>query len=211
VSHVDKPDSHRSPDVVSSATQVANAIRTTISLPFHTSTSPATYNCKATPANSTKSPHLLLPIMDEDFQDLLALGVFMVALLSMPFVLLMSIMTCVAYSRTKAWDKARNQGAIALESERLVDDDESDFLDTDDEDDHKKRKADEEADKTLTFKQKFWKEFKHAWTGKSREDIVKTKEREERRKLAKAVAREMDRRERRRARQAEDLPPSYKN
>lgn len=154
--------------------------------------------------------------MDEDLQDLLALGVFMVALLSMPFVLLTSIMTCVAYKRTKAWDKARNQGAIALESERLVDDDESDFLDTDDEDDHKKCKADEEADKTLTFKQKFWKEFKHTWTGKSREDIVKTKEREERRKLAKAVAREMDRRERRRARraaqdQAEDLPPSYKN
>jgi hypothetical protein len=151
--------------------------------------------------------------MDE---DLVAFGIVMVVLLSMPFALLMSIMSCVAYSRTKAWDKKRNQGSIALESEPLVDDDESDFLDTDDEEEHNKRKADEEADKTLTFKQKFWKEFRSAWNGKGRDEIMKNKEREERRKLAKAVAREMDRRERRRARaaakgQSEDLPPYKKN
>jgi hypothetical protein len=152
--------------------------------------------------------------MDE---DLIAFGIVMVVLLSMPFALLMSIMSCVAYSRTKAWDKKRNQGSIALESEPLVDDDdESDFLDTDDEEEHNKRKADEEADKTLTFKQKFWKEFRSAWNGKGRDEIMKNKEREERRKLAKAVAREMDRRERRRTRaaakgQSEDLPPYKKN
>jgi hypothetical protein len=150
--------------------------------------------------------------MDE---DLIAFGIVMVVLLSMPFALLMSIMSCVAYSRTKAWDKKRNQGSLALESEPLVDD-ESDFLDTDDEEEHNKRKADAEADKTLTFKQKFWKEFRSAWNGKGREEIMKNKEREERRKLAKAVAREMDRRERRRARaaaqgQSEDLPPYKKN
>ncbi|KAL5117173.1 hypothetical protein ACEQ8H_004861 [Pleosporales sp. CAS-2024a] len=151
--------------------------------------------------------------MDE---DLIAFAIVMVVFLSMPFGLLMSIMSCVAYSRTKAWDKKRNQGAIALESERLVEDDESDYLDTDDEEDRKKRKAEEEADKTLTFKQKFWKEFKSAWNGKGRQEIMKNKEKEERRKLAKAVAREMDRRERRRARQAaqgqpEHLPPYKEN
>ena len=131
----------------------------------------------------------------------------------------MSITGCIAYSRTKAWDKTRNQGAISLESSRLVeipDDEESDFVDTDDEDDHNKRKAEEEADKTLTFRQKFSKEFKSCWNGKGREEIVKNKEREERRKLAKAVARALDRRERRRARQAsqgqaEELPPYVKN
>jgi hypothetical protein len=154
--------------------------------------------------------------MDE---DLIAFGIVMVVFLSMPFLCVMSITGCIAYSRTKTWDKARNQGAITLESTRLVenpDDDESDFVDTDDEDDHNKRKAEEEADKTLTFNQKFRKEFKKCWNGKGREDIIKTKEREERRKLAKAVARALDRRERRRARQtalgqSEQLPPYIKN
>jgi hypothetical protein len=154
--------------------------------------------------------------MDE---DLIAFAIVMVLFLMMPFGLVMGITGCVAYSRTKAWDKSRNQGAITLESTRLVEnpeDDESDFVDTDDEDDHNKRKAEEEADKTLTFNQKFRKEFKKCWNGKGREDMVKTKEREERRKLAKAVARALDRRERRRARQAaqgqaEELPPYIKN
>jgi hypothetical protein len=153
--------------------------------------------------------------MDE---DLIAFGIVMVGFLSMPLILVLSITGCIAYGRTKAWDKTRNQGAISLESSRLVEneDDEDDFVDTDDENDHHKRKADEEADKSLTFNQKFRKEFKSCWNGKGREEIMKAKEREERRKLAKAVAREMDRRERRRARQAargqtDDLPPYVKN
>lgn len=153
--------------------------------------------------------------MDE---DLIAFGIVMLAFLSMPLILVLSITGCIAYGRTKAWDKSRNQGAISLESSRLVEneDDESDFVDTDDEDDHNKRKAEEEADKSLTFNQKFRKEFRACWNGKGREEIMKSKEREERRKLAKAVAREMDRRERRRARQAargqaDDLPPYAKN
>lgn len=154
--------------------------------------------------------------MDE---DLIAFGCIMLLFLSFPFLLVLSITGCIAYSRTKAWDKSRNQGAITLEATRLVDspeDDEDDFCDTDDENEHHARKAEEEADKSLTFRQKFRKEFKKCWNGKGREEVVKTKEREERRKLAKAVAREMDRRERRRARQgvagqAEELPPYIKN
>ncbi|KAF2832278.1 hypothetical protein CC86DRAFT_366122 [Ophiobolus disseminans] len=154
--------------------------------------------------------------MDE---DLIAFGIVMVGFLSMPMILVFSITGCIAYGRTKAWDKMRNQGAINLESSRLVenaDDEESDFVDTDDEDDFNKRKAEEESDKSLTFNQKFRKEWKNCWNGKGREEIVKTREREERRKLAKAVARALDRRERRRARlaaqgQADELPPYIKN
>jgi hypothetical protein len=157
--------------------------------------------------------------MDDDMQDLVMFACVMLLFLSMPIIIVLSITGCVAYSRTKAWDKTRNQGALSLESTRLVDastDGESDFADTDDEDEHNKRIAEVESDKSLTFNQKFRKEFKKCWTGKGREEVMKIKEREERRKLAKAVAREMDRRERRRARQAvkgqtEELPPYIKN
>ena len=154
--------------------------------------------------------------MDE---DLIAFGIVMVLFLSFPFLIVLSITGCVAYGRTKAWDKSRNHRAVSLESEnnRLVEsDEESDFYDTDDETEHNERKAEEEADKLLTFKQKFRKEFKKVWTGKGNKDVMKQKEREERKKLAKAVAREMSRIERRRARQAtkgaesEDLPPYKK-
>jgi hypothetical protein len=154
--------------------------------------------------------------MDE---DLVAFGIVMMLFLSFPFLTVLSITGCVAYSRTKTWDKARNQRAVGLESSngetnRLVSDEadeESDFYDTDDEEEHKKNKTEEEADKYLTFNQKFRKEFKKVWSGKGKGDVIKQKEREERRKLAKAVAREMDRRERRKARaaakaQSEDLP-----
>lgn len=154
--------------------------------------------------------------MDE---DLIAFGCVMLLFLSFPFITVLSITSCVAYGRTKAWDKARNQRAVCLESEtnRLVEDeDESDFYDTDDENEHNERKAEEDADKFLTFGQKFRKEFRKVWTGKGKVDILKQREREERRKLAKAVAREMNRVERRRARAAakatesEDLPPYKK-
>ncbi|EOA80681.1 hypothetical protein ACJQWK_09659 [Exserohilum turcicum] len=152
--------------------------------------------------------------MDE---DLIAFGIFMLLFLSFPFLTVVSITGCVAYSRTKAWDKARNQRAVSLESSetnRLVaqDDDESDYYDTEDEEEHSKRQAEEEADKDISFNHKFRKEFRNVWMGKGKADVLKQKEREERRKLAKAVARELDRRDRRKARAAnrvqssEDLP-----
>lgn len=152
--------------------------------------------------------------MDE---DLIALGCAFMLVLVFPVLIVFSITSCIAYGRTKAWDKARNQATVGLEGTPLVSDDEdSDFYDTDDETEHNKRKAEEEADKSLTFRQKYRKEFRKLWSGKGREDVVKQKEREDRKKLAKAVARELDRRERRRARQAaragesEDLPPYKK-
>ncbi|KAF1942662.1 hypothetical protein EJ02DRAFT_453986 [Clathrospora elynae] len=151
--------------------------------------------------------------MDE---DLIAAGIVMLLFLSFPFITVLCITGCVAYSRTKAWDKTRNQRAVSLEAEtnRLVESDaESDFYDTDDETEHKERKAEEESDRFSTFNQKFRKEFRKVWTGKGKIDVMKQKEREERRKLAKAVAREMVRLERskaRQARKAEDLPPYEK-
>ncbi|CAA9964625.1 hypothetical protein PTMSG1_07984 [Pyrenophora teres f. maculata] len=156
--------------------------------------------------------------MDE---DLIAFSIVMLLFLSFPFLTVLSITGCVAYTRTKAWDKARNQRAVSLESSETnrlvaeVNDSESDFYDTDDEEEHNQRQADEEADKHLTFGQKFRKEFKSVWTGKGKTDVLKQKEREERRKLAKAVARELDRRERRKARAAakkgdsDDMLPAY--
>lgn len=155
--------------------------------------------------------------MDE---DLIAFGCVMVFFLALPFVTVLSVTGCVAYGRTKAWDKARNQRAVSLESSEnnplVENDEESDFYDTDDETEHNARKTEEEADRSLTFGQKFRKEFRKVWNGKAKVDVVKQKECEERRKLAKAVARELNRIERRKARasargiESEDLPPYQK-
>jgi hypothetical protein len=189
--------------------------------PFSTGT-PTLLEPPSPPHSPDKQTHhtyyqSLLVTMDE---DLIAFGIVMLLFLSFPFLTVLSITGCVAYSRTKVWDKARNQRAVSLEASetnRLVannnDDDESDFYDTEDEEEHNQRQAEEEADKHITFGQKYRKEFKKVWTGKGKNDILKQKEREERRKLAKAVARELDRRERRMARKAankaqsvDDLP-----
>jgi biopolymer transport protein ExbB/TolQ len=153
--------------------------------------------------------------MDE---DVIALCVFAGLLIAFPLSVVLITTSCIAYARTKKWDKERTLKAANLESEtnNLLDTDEDDeFLDTDDESDHK---AEEEQDKFLTFGQMWRKELKKAWTGKGAKQMIKEREREERRKLAKAVARELDRRERRKAKKAkkeaedtETLPPYYKN
>lgn len=152
--------------------------------------------------------------MDE---DLLALIVVMGVFVTFPLGVVLFTTGCIAYSRTKKWDKERNLKAVNAESSEALIDDEDDFLDSDDEEEYTAKKAEEENDKILTFKQKFRKEFRAVWSGKGREQIIKEREREERKKLAKAVAKELERRERRRARKAERqagfeaAPPSYKN
>jgi Skp family chaperone for outer membrane proteins len=154
--------------------------------------------------------------MDEDLVAMLAvLGLFV----SFPIAVVAFTTGCIAYSRTKAWDKERNLKAVNAEASTLLPDadSEDDFLDTDDEAEQTARKTEEENDRFLTFGQMYRKQFRKVWSGKNAQQIVKEREREERRKLAKAVAREMDRRERRRARKAEReagfeaAPPSYKN
>ena len=156
--------------------------------------------------------------MDE---DILALCIFMALLLAFPFSIVFFTTACIAYARTKKWDKERATKAAHIESETntLLDGEEDDFLDTEDEADYHERKAEEERDRLLTFNQKWRKEFGKVWNGKGAKQLIKEREREERRKLAKAIAREMDRRERHQARRAaaesltgagEALPP-YKN
>lgn len=154
-------------------------------------------------------------IMDED----LAFALIAFLFLSFPFLIVLAITGSMAYSRTRAWDKARHRRSVGLESEtnRLVADadaDSEDFCDTEDEEEHKQRQAEEEADRFLTFGQKFRKEHSKLWSGKGGKDIAKKKEREDRRKLAKAVVREMARVERRKIRKADaeaaDLPPYKK-
>lgn len=156
--------------------------------------------------------------MDE---DIIALCVFVGLLIAFPLSIVLLTTSCIAYSRTKKWDKERNLKAANLETEsnNLLDtDDDEDFLDTDDEADYNERKAEEEQDKFLTFGQIWCKEFKKLWNGKGTKQLLKEREREERRKFAKAVAAELDRRERRSAKKAakhagdkEALPPYYKN
>ena len=156
--------------------------------------------------------------MDE---DLIALGIMVGLLVFFPFSVVVFILGCVSYSRTKAWDRARNQRATSLESSSSLlnneNDSDSEFDDTDDEAEHNERKAEEARDAMLTFGQKWRKEFAKAWKGKGVKELQKERERAERKKLAKAVASELERRERRRARKAEreardneGLPP-YKN
>ena len=153
--------------------------------------------------------------MDE---DLIAMIVVMGLFVAFPLGVVIFTTSCIAYSRTKKWDKERNLKSVNAEaSDPLIDEDEDDFLDTEDEAEYTAKKVEEENDKTLTFKQKFRKEYRAVWSGKGREQIIKEREREERKKLAKAVAKELERRERRRARKAERqagfeaAPPSYKN
>lgn len=151
--------------------------------------------------------------MDED----LAVGLlFIVLFLTFPFLLVLSILSCIAYSRTRAWKKEQIRLQSADNEPLVTPEEEEDFLDTDDEEDHKKQKAEELADRNLTTRQKFRKEFGKAWRGNGM-NTLKQREREERRKLAKAVAREIERRDRRRERESRqagssadgDLLPRY--
>jgi hypothetical protein len=155
--------------------------------------------------------------MDE---DIIAMCVVLTVLLAFPLSVVLFTTGCIAYARTKKWDKERTLKTANLESETntLLDSDEDDFLDTDDEADHNARKTEEAQDRLLTFNQMWRKEFGKVWNGKGAKQLIKEREREERRKLAKAVAQELERRERRRARKAareagegDALPPYRKN
>jgi len=146
--------------------------------------------------------------MDE---DLVFSILFICVFITFPFALMLSVTACIAGSRTRAWKKKQAAQAINLEAEAEplapTEEEEDDFLDTEDEADYHAQKAEERADMHLTPRQKFRKEFKKAWSGNGK-TALQQKEREDRRKLAKAVAREVERRERRRARQESHAGPS---
>lgn len=161
----------------------------------------------------------------DDDPPFIIIGLVFAAFLSFPFILIAFTTACIAHSRAKEWDRKRKTNDHDVElNETLLAEEEEDFLDSDDEADYNERKAEKEKDSLLTFNQKWRKEFRAVWKGRTKEVIQKEKEREERkerRKLAKAVAQEMERRERRRASKAareeagvdgdEPLPPYRKN
>lgn len=164
--------------------------------------------------------------MDASSEDIAVFACFAVLFLS-PFLIPLIITLCIAGSRTRKWkkEKARRDHAVAtgteVETNPLVQEqNEDEFYDSEDEAEFAAQKAEQEADWTLTPRQKFRKEFKKCWSGKAAKQLAKEREREERRKLAKAVAKEIDRRERRRGQTAgasrdvalaDDALPSYNN
>lgn len=171
--------------------------------PSHTqpSTASSTSNPQNAPTQTNPntirhSPHP--PTMDE---DLIALAVMVGVLLVFPLSVVALILACISYARTRAWDRARNQRSTLQESllpsSSTSDDSDSEFYDTDDENEANERKAEESREAMMTFGQKWRKEFCKAWKGKGMVQIQKEREREERRKLARAVKKELERRERR--------------
>lgn len=159
--------------------------------------------------------------MDDDTLDLIMVFAFMLVVLALPLIIIFSISLAITYNKTVAWDKARKEKQAridAIEEQPLVDEESDlDFVDTEDEEDYRKSKIEAENDDMLTFKQKFWKEWKKP-AAQNAKDEQKKKEREERRKLAKAVARQLDRLQRRRdgpsqaglSSQADTELPTYK-
>lgn len=145
--------------------------------------------------------------MEEEVSVILVLLGFLFAFLAIPFLLICSIQTCVAYSRTRKWQKAKAKAQADSplpESANLVastDADSESELDPEDSGDEAvlQQREEERNDLTLTFRQKFRKEFGRAMKGDQKlvEREKKLNERKERRRLAKEVAREMVRMERR--------------
>lgn len=155
------------------------------------------------------NPTTIITTMDE---DLIAFICFLTLFILFPISLALSITGCIAHSRTRAWQKERAQKAAHLEaSDPLLDGktnnlstedvEEQDFWDEEDEEEDRKRKVEELEEATMTFGQKWRKEFRKIWNGSGR-NLIKEREREERKKLAKLVVRAMEKREARRAGEA---------
>jgi hypothetical protein len=142
--------------------------------------------------------------------DVLFGALFLLALvflcIGVPLLLVFSIISCVAYSKTKAWKKekakraARVDGDVEMDPLVSEDEEEDEPLDSEDEAEITARKAEETQDWDLTTYQKWKKEIKKQWSGAAQRELTKKKEREDRTKIAKEVAREMLRAQRRQER-----------
>jgi len=145
--------------------------------------------------------------MDDDTIMLISVGCAVGIVLALPFTLIASIHGCIAYSRTRKWQKQRSAlQSVSMDGteEPLVgaEGSDDDFEDTEDEAERATRDEEERKDRTLTFGQKFRSEYKKCWSGKTAQALQKEKERKDRRELAKEVAKELERRERRRAKRS---------
>ena len=130
---------------------------------------------------------------------------FLLLVVAVPFAFVSCIVSCGAFAKTKKWDRQRRD---QVEEERLVEEPEDDFLDTEDEEDYNTQKAEETAEQNMTFWQKFGVEYKREMNGSNSRRLAKKKEREEKKKMAKAVARQVDRLQRRRDQDQNGAGPS---
>ena len=168
--------------------------------------------------------------MDEDT----IFGIFFVVFLLIVFTLPLSITACIAAHTTRKWakDKTRPELALDAEANPLVEESESegeeDFLDSEDEayyqakKDQKRRERDEkEADRLLSTRAKFLKEWKNCWRGNGTVEQQRKerelKEQDERRKIAREAVRQYLTMERKKARkgqakkESEMELPTYSN
>ena len=142
----------------------------------------------------------------------LFLAIFLVLMVGTPFALIASIGACVACHRTRKWQKEKTRREANpdadVEMNALVEEEEDTDLDSEDEAQLAAEKEEESPDWDLTPRQKFRKEFKKAMKGKNVAIEAKKREREERAKVAKAVAKQILRMERRRQRREEQASSS---
>jgi hypothetical protein len=138
---------------------------------------------------------------------LLGAGIVCVGL---PFALVSSILACSTWSRVRQWRKEKAQHLAKVDGDVEMDglisdeeDAEEEPIDSEDEAEINARKEAQKTDWELTTYQKFRKELKRVWNGDAQKEAAAKKEREDRAKVAKDVAREMIRAERKRQRKAQ--------
>lgn len=120
-----------------------------------------------------------------------------------------TITSCLAWSRTRAWRKEKSKHFAKMDADVEMDglipeeeESEEEPIDSEDEAEINARKEAQKMDWELTTYQKFRKELKKVWSGDDGREAAAKKEREERAKIAREVAREMLRVQRKRDRKA---------
>ncbi|KEF60617.1 uncharacterized protein A1O9_02178 [Exophiala aquamarina CBS 119918] len=163
--------------------------------------------------------------MDEELIFWFFVSLFFVSVFTLP----LSITACVAASATRRWAKDKSKAKARFysatdadaESNPLVEEsdseaeDEIEYLDSEDEEYHLAKREQKlmareakEAELLLSTQAKFLKEWKQCWTGPTRTEQQRMKERElkeeeDRRKLAREAVREYLRMERKKASKAQ--------
>ena len=148
-------------------------------------------------------------IMDDVIIFLLFLLGVMAMFVGLPFSIIFAILSCSAWGRTRTWRKEKAQhfskDDVDVEMDGLIapeEDSEEEPIDSEDEAEINARKEARKTDWELTTHQKFMKELKKGWNGEYQKEAAAKIEREQRARVAKDVAREMIRAQRKRERKA---------
>jgi hypothetical protein len=146
--------------------------------------------------------------------DIVVILVFVVGAgfmcVGLPFALIGSILACSTWSNVRKWRKEKVQHFARLDGDVEMDgliqeedeDAEEEPIDSEDEAEINAKKEAQKSDWELTTYQKFRKELKRTWHGEAQKEATAKREREDRAKVAKDVAREMIRAERKRQKKA---------